>query len=176
SILLDRGHLNAVHALEIACHKVETPLQRLEHSLHPWIAFVLLPLFAFANAGLSLKGVDLTIIVHQPLTLGVSLGLLFGKPIGIVLFSFLAVKTGMAVLPAEVGWSHIIGAGMLGGIGFTMSLFVSGLSFVSPELLNSAKFGILSGSILAASAGLVFLAYKCVFLGKGKESVAAQVN
>ena len=176
SILLDRGHLNAVHALEIACHEVETPLQRLEHSLHPWIAFVLLPLFAFANAGLSLKGVDLMSIVHQPLTLGVSLGLLLGKPIGIVLFSLLAVKTGMAVLPAEVGWSHIIGAGMLGGIGFTMSLFVSGLSFVSPELLNSAKLGILSGSILAAGAGLGFLAYKCVFLGKGKENAATQLN
>jgi NhaA family Na+:H+ antiporter len=172
SILLDRGHLNAVHALEIACHEVETPLQRLEHSLHPWIAFVLLPLFAFANAGLSLKGVDLTSIVHQPLTSGITLGLFLGKPIGIVLFSFLAVKTGMAVLPAEVGWSHIIGAGMLGGIGFTMSLFVSGLSFVSPELLNSAKLGILSGSILAAGAGLVFLASKCVFLGKGKENLS----
>ena len=172
SILLDRGHLNAVHALEIACHEVETPLQRLEHSLHPWIAFVLLPLFAFANAGLSLRGVDLTSIVHQPLTSGITLGLFLGKPIGIVLFSFLAVKTGMAVLPAEVGWSHIIGAGMLGGIGFTMSLFVSGLSFVSPELLNSAKLGILSGSILAAGAGLVFLASKCVFLGKGKENLS----
>jgi NhaA family Na+:H+ antiporter len=176
SILLDRGHLNAVHALEIACHEVETPLQRLEHSLHPWVAFVLLPLFAFANAGLSLKGIDLTSIVNHPLTPGVSLGLLFGKPIGIALFSFLAVKTSIAELPAEVKWSHIIGAGMLGGIGFTMSLFVSGLSFTSPELLNYAKLGILLGSILSATAGLTFLACNCTFLGKGKENTALQVN
>jgi NhaA family Na+:H+ antiporter len=170
SILLDRGHLNAVHALEITCHEVETPLQRLEHSLHPWVAFVLLPLFAFANAGLSLKGIDLTSIVNHPLTPGVSLGLLLGKPIGIVLFSFLAVKTSIAELPAEVNWSHIIGAGMLGGIGFTMSLFVSGLSFTSPELVNHAKLGILLGSILSATAGLAFLACTCAFLAKGKES------
>ena len=176
SILLDRGHLNAVHALEIACHEVETPLQRLEHSLHPWIAFVLLPLFAFANAGLSLKGINLASIVHQPLTLGITLGLFLGKPVGIVLFSLLAVKTGIAVLPAEVRWSHIIGAGMLGGIGFTMSLFVSGLSFTSPELLNYAKLGILLGSILSAVAGLVFLASKCAFLGKDKENTAMQGN
>jgi len=176
SILLDRGHLNAVHALEIACHEVETPLQRLEHSLHPWIAFLLLPLFAFANAGLSLKGMDVTSIVHQPLTLGITLGLFLGKPIGIALFSFLAVRTGIAVLPAEVRWSHIIGAGLLGGIGFTMSLFVSGLSFSSPELLNYAKLGILLGSILSAVAGIAFLACKCTFLGKGKENTAIQGN
>jgi NhaA family Na+:H+ antiporter len=176
SILLDRGHLNAVHALEMACHEVETPLQRLEHSLHPWVAFVLLPLFAFANAGLSLKGIDLTSIVHQPLTLGITLGLFLGKPVGIFLFSLLAVKTGIAVLPAEVRWSHIVGAGMLGGIGFTMSLFVSGLSFTTPELLNYAKLGILLGSILSALVGLAFLAWYCAFLGKIKEDTADQGN
>jgi NhaA family Na+:H+ antiporter len=176
SILLDRGHLNAVHSLEVACHEVETPLQRLEHSLHPWIAFLLLPLFAFANAGLSLKGIDLASIVLQPLTLGITLGLFLGKPIGIAIFSFLAVKTGIAVLPADVRWSHIIGAGMLGGIGFTMSLFVSGLSFASPELLNYAKLGILLGSILAAVAGIVFLACDCAFLGKGKENTSVQAH
>lgn len=176
SILLDRGHLNAVHALEMACHQVETPLQRLEHSLHPWIAFVLLPLFALANAGLSLKGIDLASIVNQPLTLGITLGLFLGKPIGIALFSFLAVKTNVAVLPAKVRWSHIIGAGMLGGIGFTMSLFVSGLSFVSPELLNYAKLGILLGSILSAVVGLAFLGWYCTFLGRAKESTPSQVS
>jgi len=176
SILLDRGHLNAVHALEMACHEVETPLQRLEHSLHPWVAFVLLPLFAFANAGLSLKGIDLTSIVHQPLTLGITLGLFLGKPVGIFLFSLLAVKTGIAVLPAEVRWSHIVGAGMLGGIGFTMSLFVSGLSFTTPELLNYAKLGILLGSILSALVGLAFLAWYCAFLGKIKENTSGQGN
>ncbi|MCG6947234.1 MAG: Na+/H+ antiporter NhaA [Deltaproteobacteria bacterium] len=157
SILLDQGHLSAVHALELACHDVETPLQRMEHSLHPWIAFGLLPVFAFANAGLSLEGVNLTSIFAHPATIGIALGLLIGKPVGITLFSFLAVKTNIAVLPTGVRWSHIIGAGMLGGIGFTMSLFVSNLSFFSAELLNYSKLGILLGSILSAIAGLLFL-------------------
>lgn len=161
SILLNQGHLSAVHALELACHEVETPLQRMEHSLHPWIAFGLLPVFAFANAGLSLKGINVASVLAQPLTIGIALGLLVGKPVGVALFSFLAVKTNIAVLPAGVRWSHIIGAGMLGGIGFTMSLFVSNLSFVSPDLLNYSKLGILLGSILAAAAGLLFLTYDC---------------
>ncbi len=161
SILLNQGHLNAVHALELACHDVETPLQRMEHYLHPWIAFVLLPVFAFANAGLSLKGINVASVLAQPLTIGIALGLLVGKPVGVTLFSFLAVKTNIAVLPAGVRWSHIIGAGMLGGIGFTMSLFVSNLSFVSPDLLNYSKLGILLGSILSAAAGLLFLTCEC---------------
>jgi NhaA family Na+:H+ antiporter len=176
SILLNQGHLNAVHNLELACHDVQTPLQRLEHSLHPWIAFGLLPVFAFANAGLSLQGINFASILHQPLTLGIALGLLLGKPVGITLFSFLAVKTSIAALPAEVRWSHIVGAAMLGGIGFTMSLFVSGLSFTSPELLNYAKLGILLGSTLSAAAGLVFLACERAFLGRGKQNTSAQVN
>ena len=166
SILLNRGHLDAVHSLELACHDVQTPLQRLEHSLHTWIAFGLLPVFAFANGGLSFKGVSLVSIVNQPLTLGIALGLFLGKPLGITLFALLAVKTNIAVLPAGVRWSHIFGAGMLGGIGFTMSLFVSGLSFTSPELLNYSKLGILLGSILAAVAGLLFLTCECTFWSK----------
>jgi NhaA family Na+:H+ antiporter len=133
----------------------------MEHALHPWIAFVLLPVFAFANAGLSLEGINVASVLTQPLTIGIALGLLLGKPVGVTLFSFLAVKTNIAVLPAGVRWSHIIGAGMLGGIGFTMSLFVSNLSFVSPELLNYSKLGILLGSILSAVAGLLFLTYDC---------------
>lgn len=176
SILLDRGHLNAVHALELACHDVETPLQRLEHSLHPWIAFALLPAFAFANAGLSLQGLNISSFVDQPLTLGVTLGLFLGKPLGISLFAFLAVRLGMAVLPADVKWSHIIGAGMLGGIGFTMSLFVSGLSFVSPELLNYSKLGILSGSVLSAIAGLIFLSCECALRSKREQTSPTRAN
>ncbi len=170
SILMNRGHLNAVHALELACHEVETPLQRLEHALHPWIAFGLLPVFAFANAGLSLEGINFASVVSQPLTIGVTLGLFLGKPLGITLFSILAVKTGVAVLPAEVRWSQILGAGMLGGIGFTMSLFIAGLSLDSPEMLNYSKLGILLGSLLAATAGLVFLSFECALRSK-RESV-----
>lgn len=176
SILLNRGHLNAVHALELACHDVETPLQRLEHFLHPWVAFGLLPLFAFANAGLTLKGIGFASVVAQPLTMGITLGLLLGKPLGVYLFSYLAVKTGVAVLPSEVRWSHILGAGMLGGIGFTMSLFISGLSFVSPEMLNHSKLGILLGSFLSAAAGLLFLSCVCALRSKRQNTAPIQVN
>jgi NhaA family Na+:H+ antiporter len=120
-----------------------------------------LPVFAFANAGLSLKGMNFASVLAQPLTIGITLGLFVGKPLGVALFSFLAVKTNIAVLPEEVGWSHVLGAGMLGGIGFTMSLFISGLSFDTAELLNYSKLGIIMGSILSFLAGLVFLTYVC---------------
>jgi NhaA family Na+:H+ antiporter len=157
TILLNRDHLNAVHALELACHDVETPLQQLEHGLHPWVAFGVLPLFSLANAGLSLKGMNLTAAATHPVTIGISLGLFVGKPLGVTLFSFLAVKTGLASLPDGVRWSHIIGASILGGIGFAMSLFVSNLSFTSLTLLDYSKLGIMIGSLLSAAGGLLFL-------------------
>lgn len=174
SILLDRGHLNAVHDLELACHDVETPLQRLEHALHPWVAFGLLPVFAFGNAGLTLKGMNIASAAVQPVALGITLGLFLGKPLGVTLFSYLAVKTGIASLPAEVRWSQILGAGMLGGIGFTMSLFISGLSFASPAIHNYCRLGILLGSILSATAGLLFLSCECALRRKREEVAAAR--
>ncbi len=158
SILLQPEHLNSVHALEKACQQVETPLQRLEHALHPWVAFLILPLFAFGNAGLSFEGMHMSSALH-PVTLGIVLGLFVGKPLGIATAAYIAVKTGVAALPDEVRWSHIIGASMLGGIGFTMSLFISGLSFFSPELLNYSKLGVLAGSILSGLGGVIFLGW-----------------
>lgn len=160
NILLDAGHLAAVHSLEMACHHVETPLQRLEHALHPLVVFMVLPLFALGNAGLSMEGMTLTGSIGHPVTLGVILGLFVGKPIGIALFSYIAVRTGLATLPEEVDWIHVTGAGLLGGIGFTMSLFISGLAFASPELLNFSKLGILLGSILSLIAGALLLGWR----------------
>ncbi len=157
SILLNQKHLNAVHALELACHDVETPLQRLIHVLHPWVAFMVLPLFVFGNAGVTLHGINFSEAAAHTVSLGIFFGLVIGKPIGIVFFSYLAVKTEAAVLPQGVKWTHILGVGMLGGIGFTMSLFISDLSFSTPQLLDYAKIAILTGSILSAAAGLVFL-------------------
>lgn len=157
SIFTKPEHLNSVHALESACHNVATPLQRLEHALHPWVIFVILPIFAFCNAGLSLQDMPVASAAVHPVTLGCLLGLFIGKPVGISLASYFAVRTGVATLPANVQWTHIIGAGMLGGIGFTMSLFISGLSFMDVQLLNYSKLGVLLGSILSASAGLLFL-------------------
>jgi NhaA family Na+:H+ antiporter len=157
SILLNQRHLNAVQAIELAAHHAETPLQRLEHSLHPWVAFGVVPLFALGNAGLTLSGVSFPEALFSPLTLGVAMGLFLGKPMGIALFSYLSVKTGLAVLPADVKWSHIVGAGILGGIGFTMSLFIMNLSFTEDLLLAHSKLGILAGSLFSGVLGLAFL-------------------
>ena len=157
SILLNSDHLNAVQNLELDCHNVETPLQRILHVLHPWVAFLILPVFALGNAGLTFHELNFSEALTQPLSLGIILGLVFGKPIGITLFSYLSVKTNLTTLPRGIAWPHIFGASLLGGIGFTMSLFVSGLSFTSPELINYSKFAILAGSLISAAAGIIFL-------------------
>ena len=157
TILLNEEHLSTVRAIEEACHDVETPLQRLEHSLESWITFLILPLFALANAGLSLGDLQLSHAVNHPVTLGVALGLVVGKPLGIFLFTYLASKTLKAPLPSGVEWFHIIGAGILGGIGFTMSLFISGLSFAEAEFAELSKLGIIMGSLVSAVLGLLLL-------------------
>jgi NhaA family Na+:H+ antiporter len=157
SILLNEKHRDAVQSIELACHHVETPLQRLEHSLHPWVAYLVIPVFALANAGLTLGTFDIAHALTSPVTLGVTFGLLFGKPLGIVLFSYLFTRRGLSSLPAGVSWSHIIGAGILGGIGFTMSLFITSLSFRDPLMRDFAKVGILIGSFVSGTLGIAFL-------------------
>lgn len=157
SILLDEKHRDAVQAIELACHDVETPLQRLEHSLHPWVAYLVIPVFALANAGLTVGTIDVAQALTSPVTLGVALGLLFGKPMGIVLFSYLFTRKDLSSLPAGVTWPHIIGAGILGGIGFTMSLFITSLSFRDPLMLDFAKVGILIASFVSGIVGIAFL-------------------
>lgn len=157
SILLNQDHLNAVQGLEHDCHDVETPLQRMLHALHPWVAFLILPIFALSNAGLTFHGFNFQDAFSHPVSLGILFGLCFGKPIGITLFSYLSVKTGIAALPQGIRWPHIFGASMFGGIGFTMSLFVTGLSFNAPDLIDYSKFSILFGSIVSATVGILFL-------------------
>ncbi len=157
TILMNREHLDAVHDLELACQEVETPLQRLEHDLYSLVTFGIIPLFALANAGLRLSDFNLSAAVTHPVTLGVTLGLLLGKPLGITVFSYIGIRLGMATLPEGVRWPHIFGAGMLGGIGFTMSLFISTLSFHTSDLANYSKLGILIGSLLSAILGLIYL-------------------
>jgi NhaA family Na+:H+ antiporter len=146
----------AVQALEAACENVETPLQRLEHGLHPWVAFFIMPVFALANAGVEL-GAGFVEALTAQVTLGVIVGLVAGKQIGITLFSWLAVRAGWASLPKGVSWQHIYGAAVLGGIGFTMSLFIAGLAFDDSETLAMAKAGILLASLLAGVSGYWFL-------------------
>lgn len=157
SILLNQEHMHAVHALELACHDVETPLQRLMHALHPWVAFIILPFFALSNTGLNFHGVNFSEVAAHTVSLGIFFGLVFGKPLGVMLFSYIAVKSGAGSLPKDVRWSHMLGSAMLGGIGFTMSLFIADLSFSSFHMLSYAKMAILSASVLSAIIGIIFL-------------------
>jgi NhaA family Na+:H+ antiporter len=132
------------------------PLQDLEHTMAGVVTFVVLPLFALANAGVSFTGVGFESLTSG-VTLGVMLGLLLGKPLGIVGFSWLAVRLRLADLPAGVNWAQVVGVGLLGAIGFTMALFIGGLAFPDPAHLDSAKLGILATSVIAAVLGLVVL-------------------
>jgi NhaA family Na+:H+ antiporter len=134
----------------------ETPLQTIEHTLHPWVAFVIMPLFALANAGIVINP-DFFSSVINPVSLGVALGLILGKFIGILSFCWIMVKLGLASLPQDTSWKHIIGVALLAGIGFTMSLFISGLAFKNPEFVNQAKYGILIASITAGVIGTIVL-------------------
>jgi Na+:H+ antiporter, NhaA family len=155
-ILSDTEQQSAVDALEDACEKMQPPLLRLERALHPWVTFVIMPLFALANAGVSFSG-DLGKIVAQPITLGIVIGLLLGKPIGVTLASWLAVRLGLASLPEHVSWKHIHGAAWLAGIGFTMSLFIAGLAFTGDAQLTAAKVGVLIASVFAGVVGSAIL-------------------
>ena len=157
SILIDQTHLNAVQAIAVACHHTMTPLQRLEHSLNSWVALLILPLFALANGGVVLGDLDMVAALTHPVTMGVSLGLIAGKPLGIFLFTLLASKIMHAPLSKGVTWFHIGGASILAGIGFTMSIFISGLSFPDPSYLELSKFGIMIASMVSASLGLTVL-------------------
>ncbi len=131
-------------------------LEQLEESLHPWIAFAVLPLFAFANAGVSLQGMSLAKLV-EPVTLGIAAGLFPGKAIGILGATWLAVALGLARKPEGATWAQITGLAVLGGIGFTMSLFIGMLAFDTPEYTAKLRLGVLAGSLLSAVVGYVLL-------------------
>ncbi|RCH54577.1 Na+/H+ antiporter NhaA [Mucilaginibacter hurinus] len=134
----------------------ETPLQSIEHALHPWVAFGIMPLFALANAGIVIQTDFLTSIIN-PVSIGVTAGLLIGKFCGILLFCWVMVKLKLASLPDQANWKHITGVAMLAGIGFTMSLFISGLAFKNPVFIDQAKYGILIASVTAGILGTLIL-------------------
>ena len=135
----------------------ERPLERLEHALHPWVAFLILPIFAFANAGVSFAGAGLDALL-APLSLGIAAGLVAGKQIGIFGACWIAARTRLATLPTGVSWRHIYGLSCLAGIGFTMSLFIGGLAFFDPARIDAVKMGVLTGSLISAVIGMAFLA------------------
>lgn len=155
-VLTNSERLSIVDQIENNCEKILTPLQRFEHGLHPWVSFFIMPVFALANAGVTI-GSGLSSALTHPVSIGIILGLFLGKQIGIFGFSYLAVKLKLASEPEGVSWKKIYAASVLAGIGFTMSLFIANLAFNSPELLNISKVGILAGSLLSGIVGFIIL-------------------
>ena len=156
--VMEREHVDH-EVLELAniTRESVSPLTRLEEGLHPWTSFMIVPLFALANAGVRFVGIDIGEALKDPITIGVALGLVLGKIVGITLAMYLAVRSGVARLPIGSTWSHIRGLAVLGGIGFTVSLFVTGLAFDDPAMADLAKIGIFAGSAIAGVTGYLLL-------------------
>jgi NhaA family Na+:H+ antiporter len=146
----------AVELRAISRHSL-SPLERLMQALHPWSAFVVMPIFALANAGVAIDASALADPLAARVSLGVALGLLVGKPLGVTLASWAAVRLGLAALPDGVGWASLTGAGILAGIGFTMALFLTALAFEDPALAAASKLGVLGASALASFLGVALL-------------------
>ncbi|EAP76735.1 Na+/H+ antiporter NhaA [Roseovarius nubinhibens] len=145
----------------------KSPLHALEHGLAPYVLYLIVPVFAFANAGVVFEGITAQMML-APLPLGVALGLVIGKQAGVFGLSFLAVKTGLARLPHGVRWIHVYGVACLAGVGFTMSLFIGALSFADPILMNQVRIGVLTGSAISAILGFTVL-----MLARGEEPKVA---
>ena len=133
-----------------------SPLSKLEHSIEPWVNFIILPIFAFANAGVSFSGMKLNLL-WDPVTLGIILGLFFGKQIGVMLFTYLGSILKICKLPADISWAQYYGLSLVTGIGFTMSLFIGSLAFTDPEYQTSVRLGVLIASLLAGIFGYLTL-------------------
>jgi Na+:H+ antiporter, NhaA family len=144
-------------ALSAIARESVPPLHRIENALHPWSSFAVVPIFALANAGVRFAGVDIIEAATSRVALGVSLGLVVGKTVGISLFAWLAVRFGLGVLPKMVSWGHIVGLAAVAGIGFTVSLFVTALSFADPATADLAKTGIFVGSLVSGVLGYLLL-------------------
>jgi len=146
----------ALHEMEQQCAKMESPLHRIEHGLQPWVSFVIMPLFAFSNAGVHVLG-NLAAAARSPVTIGVAVGLVAGKPLGITAFAWAAERVKLAARPGGVNWMQIFAAGWVCGIGFTMSLFIATLALAEGEPLDFAKIGTLAASLVAGCVGCFLL-------------------
>jgi Na+:H+ antiporter, NhaA family len=158
---LDRGATDEQQGLlaqiEDLSQGTESPLDRLERKLHPWVSYAIVPLFALVNAGVPIAGDVASRTVESPISLGVAVGLLLGKPAGILLLTWLTVRLRLGDLPAGADWGHMAGVGLLGGIGFTVSLLITGLAFEDALLVDEAKLGVLGASLIAGVMGFAFL-------------------
>lgn len=159
-VISQGDYLQTVQALSRVANQVVPPATRLEHKLYPWVYFAILPLFALSNADVSFLGSDPAKFLTDPILYGVMLGLLVGKPVGIFLFSFVIVKMKVAKLPENTNWMHMLGAGILGGVGFTMAIFVANLAFPNDEMVATAKAGILLASLIAGVLGFLLLFFQ----------------
>jgi NhaA family Na+:H+ antiporter len=139
---------------EIAAREALSPIERLELALHPWVGFAIMPLFALANAGMPISVREFT--SPSSVAVAVFAGFVVGKPVGVVAFSWVAVRSGVAIRPPDLGWRLVAGGGLLAGIGFTMALFIANLAF-SPDMIGEAKLGIFAASVVSAAAGLLLL-------------------
>lgn len=156
NLLTNEKRLAIFQKIESNCEKIQTPLQRFEHLLHPWVAFFIMPVFALANAGVTLSS-DIWESIAHPISIGIILGLFIGKQLVIFGFSFVAIKLGLASKPEGINFTKMYGAGILAGIGFTMSLFIANLAFSSEELLNIAKIGVLFASLISGVIGYLIV-------------------
>lgn len=148
----------AALAIPLNAKDGSSPLKHLEHFLHPWTAFLVLPIFAFANAGVSLAGLQIADLM-APLALGIAAGLVVGKQVGVFGFMYLATRIGLVKRPAGVTWLQLYGLACLTGIGFTMSLFIGNLAFVDPEQIETVKLGVISGSVISGLLGYCLLRF-----------------
>jgi len=150
--------LGLIIPLRIENKDGKSPLKVMEHILHPWVSFVVIPIFAFVNAGVSLSGLSLDTLL-QPITLGIMIGLFLGKQLGVMCFTAISVSTKLCRLPEGVSWPQYYGMALLTGIGFTMSLFIGTLAFDNIENATAVRLGVLGGSILSAIAGVPVLLF-----------------
>ena len=158
NLLLNKEQLEALDNLEVYYSKVHSPLQYLEHKLHGFTSYIVMPVFALANAGVLLSAEGGGSVIG-PLSINIAIALILGKVLGIILFAWIGIKINITDLPADTRWIHIVGLGLLGGIGFTMSMFISSLAYKDAGLLNHAKIGILIGSLVAGVLGYFILKY-----------------
>ena len=156
-VLGQNGFTHTAMRVERVMHHVTPPLQRMEHYISTPVNFLILPLFAFVNAQLRLVGADFGAIVMDPVTRGVFFGAVLGKPLGIISVTLLLVKIGFAKLPKNMDWVQVAAVGIMGGLGFTMSILISGLAFASASEVMAAKCAILVGSLTSAVLGIVFV-------------------
>lgn len=156
STLLTTEQIHLIQDVKHLSLAAETPLQKIEYALHPWVAFLIMPLFALSNSGIQIGANFLNALIN-PVSFGVIAGLVVGKCVGIFMFTWVMVKAGVGKLPFLATWKHMFGISLLGGVGFTMSLFISGLAFENPQHVDQAKYGILIASVIAGILGSLVL-------------------